>query len=108
MRTHKIAIMDIKGMSATMKMPMLTEFLYEQEIDIILLQEVTPTEFGLISGFNAYTNVGINKRGAAMFSRETIKVIRTGNGSVVPRRLYSEYTVYKLPGSLNSLERENV
>ena len=101
-------------MSAMMKMPMPTEFLYEQEIDILLLQEVTPTDFGQISGYNAYTNVGINKRVTAMFSRGTIKLtnhalaIRTGKDSVLPRRLYSEYTVYKLPGSLNSLERENV
>ena len=101
-------------MSAMMKMPMPTEFLYEQEIDILLLQEVTPTEFGLISGYNAYTNVGINKRGAAIFTRETIKLTnhavanRTGNGSVLPRRLYSEYTVYTLSGSLKRLERENV
>ena len=91
-----------------------TEFLYEKEIEIILIQEITPTEFGLISGYSAYTNVGINKRGAAMFSRETIKLtnhafaIRTGIGSVLPRSLYSEYTVYTLSVSLNRLEREKV
>jgi endonuclease V-like protein UPF0215 family len=44
-----------------MRMPMPTEFLCKQEIDIILLQEVIPTDFNLIKGHNLYTNVGINK-----------------------------------------------
>jgi hypothetical protein len=56
-----------------MRMPMPTEFLYEQEIDIILLQGVTPNEFDLIRGCIAYTNVGINKCGNTMLTRETIK-----------------------------------
>jgi hypothetical protein len=80
-----------------MRMPMPTEFHYEQEIDIFLLQEVTPNGFGMLRGYNAYRNDGIKKRDATMFTRETIKLtnlavaIRTGNGSVLPRRLYSEY-----------------
>ena len=76
---------------------MATEFLYEQEIEIILLREVTSTEFGLLAGNIEYTNVGINKRGAVMLTRGTINVtnhavaIRAVNDSVLPRRLYSEY-----------------
>jgi len=56
-----------------MRMPMPTEFLHKQKTDIMLLQEVTPIVIGLISGYNAYTNVGINKRGNAMLNRQTIK-----------------------------------
>ena len=38
------------------------------------LQEVTHTDFDLIREYNAYTNVGINKSGKAMLTRETIKL----------------------------------
>jgi len=56
-----------------MGMPVTTELLHKQETDVILLQEVAPNEIGLISRYNAYTNVGINKRGNAMLTRQTIK-----------------------------------
>ena len=78
-------------------MTMPTSFFCEQEIDIILLQEVNPNEFDLIRGYIAYTNVGINKRGAAMLTRDTIKLtnhavaIRVVNGILLLRRLYTKY-----------------
>ena len=40
-----------------MRMPMPNESLHKQEIDIILLREVTHTDFDLIREYNAYTNV---------------------------------------------------
>jgi hypothetical protein len=49
-----------------MRMPMSTEFLYEQELDIIPTQGVTPNEFDLIRAYITYTNVGINKCGNMM------------------------------------------
>jgi hypothetical protein len=55
-----------------MTVPMPTEFLHKQDINIILLQGVTNTEFVLKRGYIVYTNVEINKRGSAMLSRETI------------------------------------
>jgi len=66
------------------------EFLHIQKTEVILLQEVTPIEIDLIIGYNAYTNVEINKRGNAMLNRQIIKVtnhavtIRAGNGIVLP------------------------
>ena len=68
-----------------------TEFLHKQETDVILLHEVTPIEIDLIRGYNAYTNMGINKRGNAMPTRQVIKVtnhavsILAGNGIVLPK-----------------------
>ena len=51
-----------------------TNYLHKQDTDVILLQEVPPTEIALIRGYNWYTNVGINKRVNAMLIRQTIKV----------------------------------
>lgn len=39
------------------RMSMSTEFLHKQKIYIILLQEITHTDFDLIKGYNVYTNV---------------------------------------------------
>jgi exonuclease III len=61
-------------MSAMIGMGMLADFLRKQEIDIILLQEVTQNDFDLIRGYKAYTNVGINKHGTAIFTREAIQL----------------------------------
>jgi hypothetical protein len=51
--TYKIATLNIIGMSAMMRMQILTDFLHKQEIDIILLQEVNHTGFDLIRGYIA-------------------------------------------------------
>ena len=54
---------------------MLNEFIHKQEIDIILMQEVTHTDFDMIWGYTAHLNVGINKRGTAILTREQISLI---------------------------------
>jgi len=51
---------------------MLNEFIHKQEIDIILLQEVTHTDFQMIRGYTAHLNIGINKRGTAILTRNKI------------------------------------
>jgi len=48
-RTHKLATPNIKRISKIIRMPMLTEVIQKQEIDIILLQEVTPIALYLIT-----------------------------------------------------------
>jgi hypothetical protein len=45
-----------------MRMKMLEEFLHKQEIDILLLQEDTHHDFDMISRYNAYINVGTQRR----------------------------------------------
>jgi hypothetical protein len=60
-----------------MRMRIPAEFFHKHKIDITLLQEFTDTDFGLIGGYIAYTNVGINKRGSPMLTRQTIKLTDT-------------------------------
>jgi exonuclease III len=72
--TYKIETLNVSGMSAMTRMRMLADFLRKQEIDIILLQEVTHNDFDLIRGYNAYTNVGVNKSGTAILTREAIQL----------------------------------
>jgi len=49
----KVATFNVSGMSSSMKMKMLEEFLHKQEIDILLLQEVTHHDSDIIRGYNA-------------------------------------------------------
>ena len=51
---------------------MLNEFLRKQEIDIILLQEVTHTDVDMVPGYTAHINVGTQQRGTAILTREQI------------------------------------
>jgi exonuclease III len=69
---YKIATLSVNCISLGMGMRMLEEFLHKQEVDIILLQEVTHTESDMIWGYKAHTNIGINNRGTAMLTRELI------------------------------------
>jgi len=71
---YKVATLNINGMSAGGRMGMLNEFLHKKEIDIILLQEVTHTDFDMIRGYTAHLNIGINKRGTAILTREQISL----------------------------------
>jgi len=63
----KIATVNINGIKATGRMRMLHEFIQRQELDIILLQEVTHHDFEIIQGYDAFLNVGTNRRGQAFW-----------------------------------------
>jgi len=86
-------------------------FLHKQEIDILLLQEVTNTYFNMTRGFNAYRNVRINTRGTAMLTGETIKltnVTRLTSGYGMAEHCLGVWIVniYAPSGSSNTQERE--
>ena len=53
---------------------MLTEFLYRQELDIVCLQEVVNSDVVQIRGYNAYINLGTERRGTAILTREGMHV----------------------------------
>jgi len=61
-------------MSVGGRVRILNEFIHKQEIDIILLQELIHTDFDMIGGYRAHLNVGINKRGTVILTREQISL----------------------------------
>jgi len=71
---YKIATLKVSGMSSSMRMKMLQDFLHKQEIDILLLQEVTQHDVDIIRGYNAHVNVGTHRRGTTMLTREQISL----------------------------------
>jgi len=70
--THKIATLNINGLSSHTRIAMLGDFIRKQEIDIILLQEVMQPVLGMIRGYIAHVNIGTNGRGTAILMREHI------------------------------------
>jgi exonuclease III len=74
MEALKIATLNINGMSLPTKLRMLAEWLGRQDVDVILLQEVTTPEVGQIRGYTAYYNVGTTMRGAAIITRNTLQL----------------------------------
>jgi hypothetical protein len=72
-KTFKKATVNVSGMSAMTRMPITNKCLHKHKVDFILLRDVTPTGLDQIRGNVPYTNVGINKRDTAMFTRETTK-----------------------------------
>jgi len=49
---------------------MLEDFMRRQEIDLMLLQEVTHTNTSMIGNYTAHINIGTDGRGTAILVKE--------------------------------------
>jgi len=68
--TYKIATININGISSHVCIKMLEDYLRQQDIDIVLLQEVTQTKITTFRRYNAHVNVGTENRGTAILAKE--------------------------------------
>jgi len=107
-----VVTLNINGLSAGERMGMLNEFIRKQEIDIILLQEVTHTDFEMMRGYTANLNIGINKRGTAILTREQISLtnitrLPSGRGMVASYQGIWLVNIYAPSGTANRQERED-
>ena len=68
--TYKIATININGIASHLRLWMLEDYLRQQDIDIVLLQEVTHTKITSFRRYNAYVNVGTENRGTAILAKE--------------------------------------
>jgi len=74
MASIKIATLNINDMSSHTRIAMLDALLRRQEIDMLLVQEVT---YHVLSDFQGYTtkcNIGANRRGTAIVARDLINL----------------------------------
>jgi endonuclease/exonuclease/phosphatase family metal-dependent hydrolase len=67
---------------------MLEDYLRQQDIDIVLLQEVTNTKITSFRKYNAYVNVGTENRGTAILAKEGLSLteitcLRSGRGIAI-------------------------
>jgi len=108
----KIATLNINGMTADGIMGMLNEFMLKQEIDIILLQEVTHTDLESIRGYKTHFNIGINKRGTTILTKEEISLknitrLPSGRGMAACYQGIWLVNIYAPSGTANRQERED-
>jgi exonuclease III len=90
---------------------MLEEFLRHHEIDILLVQEVTQHFLRDVRGYNTHYNVGANKRGTAIMTREgisleNITMIPSGRAIAAKFREVRILNVYSPSGNVMKQERE--
>jgi len=74
MHVIKIATLNINGITAPVRVGMLSDFITRHEIDILLLQEVTNPDTMNIRGYVTHQNIGASMRGIALLARNEIPI----------------------------------
>jgi len=110
---YKIATLNINGTATTHRVAMLQDLLEKQEIDIILLQDVTRPVFDDSRGFTAYTNIGTTGREAAILTRDHIQFtnivcLPTGRGMAADFQNVTIVNIYTPSGAERRRDMENV
>jgi exonuclease III len=110
-QAYKLATVNINGIASSTRHAMLAEFIYKQDLDIILLQEVTNQNITMVQRYIAYTNLGTEGRGTAFLTKdglqaEQVKCSPSGKGIAKLRGVWY-INVYIPSGAEKQTEREN-
>jgi exonuclease III len=110
---YKIATFNVNGMATPPRIAMLEDFLQKQEIDVILLQEVTRPVFGDIRGFAAYTNIGTTGRWTVILTRDHIQLtnivcLPTDRGMAADFQNVTIVNIYAPSGAERRGDMENI
>jgi exonuclease III len=84
----KILTLNFNGIKSDIKVKMLQDLLWQQDVDIALLQEITTDKIHTLRGYTTYLNEGTERRGPAIAVNEGIhvtdtKTITSGRGIAV-------------------------
>ena len=71
---YKIATININGISSANRILLLGEFLFQNDFDIALLQEVTTTNLTSIRNYTVFDNIGTDGRGTAILAKSGINL----------------------------------
>jgi exonuclease III len=67
--TYKIATININGLASQVRLKMLEDYPRPQDIDIVLLPEVTHRKVASFRRYNAYVNAGTENRSTAILAK---------------------------------------
>jgi exonuclease III len=106
MTTINIATLNINGIASRTRTQMLRSFIYKQDLDILLLQEVTHPYCKNLSGYATYYYTGSTQRGTAIIARDNIElnnITKIPSGRAIEAKLKDTYiiNVYAPSGSVN-------
>ena len=71
---YRIASLNINGIANHTRIHMLQEFIWKQDIDIMLIQEVTNRAIEQICNYNKHVNIGTDQRGTAILVKDGIQI----------------------------------
>jgi exonuclease III len=108
---YKVATLNINALAPQVKMAMLEDFVRQHEIDFLFLQEATQPKFDNLRRYKEYTNIGTNRRGTAILTREHLPLTRTaslpsGRGIAASFKVVRLINIYALSGAEKRQERE--
>jgi len=109
--TYKIATININGIASHVRPRMLEDYLRQQDIDIVLLKEVTHTKITPFRRYNAYVNVGTENSGTAILAQEGLSLtditcLPSGRGIAICYEGIRIINIYTLSGAEKRRERE--
>jgi exonuclease III len=108
---YKVVTLNINGIHAESRKLMLSTFLHIHDVDIALLQAVTQPGITDIPRYNAWVNIGTEKRGTATLAREGLTVydekrLPSGRGLAVKIKDIWYVNVYASSGAERRVDRE--
>ena len=111
--SYKIATINIKAISSVNRIRLLGDFLFHQDIDITLLQEVTTTNITCTRNYTVHGNIGTEGRGTAILSKTGINltdVMRLPSGRGIAANLFGRkiVNIYAPSGAEKKRRKENV
>jgi len=93
MASIKLATLNINGLTSPTRVAMLEVFFRLQEIDIVLLQEVTQRILDNLHGYTTHYNIRTTRRGKAIVTRDEIQLANmwSSNSRKIPRGMDNKY-----------------
>lgn len=93
-------------------MQILEQFIHQNDIDILLVQEVTNNIIQNIRGYTSYLNVGTTKRGTAIIVKDPLTItdistLPSGRGMAAKCKGIWIINIYAPSGAAKRQEREN-
>jgi endonuclease/exonuclease/phosphatase family metal-dependent hydrolase len=109
--TYNITTLNVNGITSTMKIRMLHDFIRQHNIDVICLQEIVNGKVCNTAQYTPYINVGIEGRGTALivkdcYHMQNIKQIPNGRGTAGELDDTTIINIYALAGAEKRKERE--
>lgn len=66
-----VATINLNSTNTAVNRSLLKDFIYEHNIDIVFLQEVSYNDFAFVSSHNALVNVSVDRKGTAILIRKS-------------------------------------
>lgn len=111
--SRKIASININAISSTLKKNLLRDFVWNNEIDILFLQEVAFENFNFLPSHLAFVNISSDNKGTAILVRKNIDffdVLMNPNGRITSIRIggINFINIYAHSGSAFRKERDTL